>query len=147
MMFMSEQFLVVIDKEQTSNRLMWFRNAVLISTILFTLSTSTYHDLPRNLVLATLSVLPVVIFVVSTSLNVKVWFLISFWWSPLLAVFSMWLVFEFISWPIWSVWFLFALKVIVGALCYLAVVSSLYLLRGKPSNTPEALLLSKIVKN
>jgi hypothetical protein len=119
----------------------------LISTILFTLSTSTYHDLPRNLVLATLSVLPVVIFVVSTSLNVKVWFLISFWWSPLLAVFSMWLVFEFISWPIWSVWFLFALKVIVGALCYLAVVSSLYLLRGKPSNTPEALLLSKIVKN
>lgn len=146
MMFMSEQFLVVIDKEQTSNRLMWFRNAVLISTILFTLSTSTYHDLPRNLVLATLSVLPVVILVVSTSLNVKVWFLISYWWAPLLAVFTMWLVFELISWPVWSVWFLFALKVIVGAVCYLAVVSSLYLIRGKPANTPEALLLSKVVK-
>lgn len=147
MMFMSEQFLVVINKEKVSNRLMWFRNAVLISTILITFSISTYHALPRNLVLATLGVLPVVIFVVSHSLKVKVWFLISFWWSPIIAILAMVGLFEVIVWPEWHLWLLFALKVISGALCYLCVVGGLYLLRGKPQNTPEALLLSKLVRN
>ncbi len=146
MMFMSEQFLVVIHKEKVSNRLMWFRNAVLLVTIFYTLLYQDFISLPQNIVFASLLVLPVVVVTVSRSLDVPWTYLIAQWWPPVLAALALWGSVILIQWPDWSVWILLVAKVLVGASVYLIFITLSFVLRGKPFDTPEALIMKSIFK-
>ena len=147
MMFISEQFLVILEKEKLSNRLMWIRNGLLIAAIIFTLSISSYHLIPMAMVLAALAAFPITIYGVASALNMKKRYLLAHWWPALLGASMMVLTIQGVNWPDFSDWLLLILKISLGASVYISVIVSLYWLRGKPAETPERLLLNKIIKS
>tara|TARA_R110002126_G_scaffold10245_20_gene46507 strand:+ start:3142 stop:4602 length:1461 start_codon:yes stop_codon:yes gene_type:complete len=146
LMFVSEQFLVLMHKEKMSNRLMWLRNVILVSTIAATLSVAQYSMLPLMLFLSTLLALPLTVFFVARTLQLPMWQLLMHWWPAVLAALSMLALIKYVPWPDASVFFLLPGKVLLGVLSYLLCLTLVYYLRHKPKDSVEGLLLSRLQK-
>ncbi|GAB2689227.1 lipopolysaccharide biosynthesis protein [Aliiglaciecola aliphaticivorans] len=143
MMFFSEQFLVMMEKEVVSNRLMWARNIILISTIVLTLSFKQVSDLPKMLFFSALLALPMVLVSISRELDISLQRIFGSWWPALTGAFAMFAVLTFFPVLQWPLFIVLLAKVAVGGMSYLATIMLLYVLRGKPENTLESLALNK----
>lgn len=146
MLFISEEFLLVFELEKLSNRLMWQRNIILIIIIAFVLIFFDYTIIPIAMVVAALIAFPLTIYEVASALNLKKCYLMAHWWPALLGTGMMVIAIQGINWPDVSEWLLLIFKISLGASVYISVIVSLYWLRGKPEETPERLLLNKIIK-
>lgn len=146
MMFLSEQFLVILGQEKNSNRLIWLRNILILIAIFICLYFSDYNNLPKALVVAALVALPVTLKVMANTLDVSIHYIISLWWPPIFAATAMAAGLFFISFPQWPTLILLIVKVLFGAMVYLASIALIFIFRGKPEKTPEHLLLSKLGK-
>ena len=145
-MFVSEQFLVILDQEKLSNRLMWFRNIILIAAIVAVLYWANYELIPQAMVASALVCLPIIVWFVTRKLALSKMRLFSHTWSALLAGGIMVLGIDFISLSDWPVIVQLLIKVAVGGLLYVGTIALLYIIRGKPTGTPEELLMKKILK-
>ncbi len=144
-MFMSEQFLIVFELEKLSNRLMWFRNAILLSCIASAITLYSIQDIPKAMVIAACLSFPFTLFFVSRSMNIAIRFLVAYWWPAIIAVIGMVAIVNLIPYSHLPVFVALLLKSIVGALAYLLIIGVCYVLRGKPENTPESLILKRIL--
>ena len=144
LMFVSEQFLVLMHKEQLSNRLMWMRNAILLLTIAVTLWQLSFVQLPQMLFLSTLLTLPLTVVFVARALELPLWQLLMHWWPAIMAACLMLFAIKFLPWPQLPVYILLVVKVLFGALSYAISVMLIYYLRGKPDDSVEGLILGKL---
>ena len=144
MMFISEQFLIVLKHEALSNKLMWFRNALLIFAIGITLYFGDATDIPRSMFLAALMSLPMIIWAVCKRLKFSIVFLLTPWWPACLATLNMVLLIHFMPWPDLSVWLLIIMKIISAALSYVLTLMVLFWLRKYPENGPEKLIMNRL---
>ncbi|WJG10455.1 oligosaccharide flippase family protein [Aliiglaciecola sp. LCG003] len=144
MMFFSEQFLVMMERESLSNGLMWFRNLVLLSTIAITLIYFDVKDLPQALFWSVLAVLPVILISISRALELSLFKILHSWWPALLSAALMALsiyYFPALSWPLFI---MLILKVVCGALVYALSLILLYIVRGRPTDSLEGAVFDKI---
>ncbi|GAA0856943.1 lipopolysaccharide biosynthesis protein [Aliiglaciecola litoralis] len=145
LMFFSEQFLVMMEKEALSNGLMWLRNAILLSTIGITLVYYEPATLPKALFISVMLVLPIILVSISRALELSLVTLLLSWWPALIAVtvmaLAIWQLPAF-SLPHFA---LLLIKVAVGAGSYVACLILLYIIRGKPSHSLEGALLGKVM--
>ena len=146
MMFISEQFLIVLGKEKLSNRLMWLRNGFIVAAIAVSLYQYDYNVIPVALVISALISFPLIILIVARSMELKFFFLVVHWWPAFVGVATMYLVLNGVQWPNWHELILLPVKVLAGAVVYVLVIASLYLVRRSPQGTPEALIIAKVKK-
>lgn len=144
MMFFSEQFLVILDKEPLSNKLMWLRNVFLIITLAITLSFYGVFALPFALFICSLVSLPIVLVVISRALQLSIMSLLASWWPAMLSVSVMTYVISLVPSVYGPVILTLLLKVSSAALVYISCLLALYWLRGKPFDSLEQMLLSRI---
>ncbi|MEP4889844.1 MAG: oligosaccharide flippase family protein [Aliiglaciecola sp.] len=143
MMFFSEQFLVMMEKEVVSNRLMWARNVILITTILITLVYLDVSHLPKMLFFSVLLALPMVLVSISRELEISLQRILGSWWPALTGAVVMFVVLTFFPQLHWPLFFVLLLKVAIGGICYLATIILLFVVRGRPENTLESLVINK----
>ncbi len=143
MMFFSEQFLVMMEKEVLSNRLMWLRNAILVATIFATLTYLDVNALPKMLFFSVMVSMPIVLVSISRALEISLSRILLSWWPALMAASVMAAALYFAPMPSWPMIVLLVCKVVIGGLSYVAALMLLYVLRGKPQNTLESMVLSK----
>uniref|UniRef100_A0A486XT08 Polysaccharide biosynthesis protein n=1 Tax=Rheinheimera sp. BAL341 TaxID=1708203 RepID=A0A486XT08_9GAMM len=146
LMFVSEQFLVLMHKEQLSNRLMWLRNGILIGSIAATLYWLDYTMLPFMLFVSSLISLPLTLFFVARTLQLSAVQLVLQWWPAILAALLMLALLHYLAWPAVSAFLLLPAKVLLGLLSYAGALMLIYYLRRKPQHSVEGLLLNRIGK-
>lgn len=146
LMFVSEQFLVLMHKEQLSNRLMWLRNAILITFISLTLVWLDYTSLPFMLFISSLVSLPVTLFLVTRTLKLSFLQLLLQWCPAMVGALVMLTLIHYLAWPAASAFLLLPAKILVGALSYLVTLMLIYYLRRKPQNSVEGILLNRFGK-
>ncbi|HSG53716.1 MAG TPA: hypothetical protein VLA40_16555, partial [Rheinheimera sp.] len=144
LMFVSEQFLVLMHKEQLSNRLMWMRNAILLLTITITLWQLSFAQLPQMLFLSTLLTLPLTVIYVARALELPLWQLLRHWWPAVMAASLMLFAIKFLPWPVLPMYVMLLAKVVFGALSYAVSLMLLYYLRGRPEDSVEGLILARL---
>ncbi len=144
LMFASEQILVIMNKEYLSNRLMWYRNMVLFSTLGVIYYLDDYHQLPFALVVSTLFTLPIILWTIATVFKRSIGFFIVMWWPAIISCGLMAAVLYFVPFSddIFPL-LLLGLKIATGLVIYLVSVLGLFIIRGYPEHSPEALLISK----
>ncbi|WP_185969284.1 oligosaccharide flippase family protein [Aliiglaciecola sp. M165] len=146
MMFFSEQFLVMMEREVLSNRLMWARNAILVTTIFLTISYLDVNQLPKMLFLSSLVSLPMILFSISRSLELSLIKILVSWLPALAGGAAMYGVLHWVAFPEnWLTIAVLVLKVALGGASYASVVLLLFVLRGKPQDTLESAILNKIL--
>lgn len=143
MMFLSEQILVIVEKEVLSNTLMWLRNGILIVTVTLTLIYADASALPQMLFFSALLSLPLVLVSISRALGISLATILLSWWPAVLAAAIMAGLLDGIDLPLWSPAILLTVKVLMGCLSYLASLGLLYVLRGRPKNSLEGMVLGK----
>ncbi|WP_342804798.1 oligosaccharide flippase family protein [Alteromonas sp. M12] len=143
MMFFSEQFLVMMEKEVVSNRLMWARNIILITTIVLTLSYGQVSDLPKMLFFSALVALPMVLVSISRELEITLKRILYSWWPALTGAFVMFVVLQLFPVLDWPLFIVLLAKVALGGVSYLATIVLLFVVRGRPENTLESLVFNK----
>lgn len=147
LMFFSEQFLVMMEKESLSNKLMWFRNAVSLIAILLTVILGDVADLPRSMFIAVMCCLPVVLLVVSRVINLSITAIVLAWLRPLGSAVLMCLSIYFLPQFSSSLFVMLIAKVSVGALVYLISLLVLGKLFGFKQNSVESLVYKKLVSD
>lgn len=147
MMFFSEQFLVMMEKEAISNRLMWVRNVILVAAIFLTLTFLDVSDIPKMLFLSSLISLPIVLITISLTLEISLKNILISWWPAITGAAIMFILLNFISFPQWPLIILLLTKVAIGGMSYVITIFSLFLLRGRPDNTIESLVYEKMIGN
>lgn len=144
LMFLSEQFLVMMEKEALSNRLMWVRNVILVGTITLTLIYADPTALPKMLFFGILLVLPIVLVSISQAFEISLLRILASWWPALISVSVMSASIVYLPFPQWPTLALLLCKVLVGGVLYAAVIVGLFFLRGKPKDTLEGVAFSKV---
>lgn len=145
LMFFSEQFLVMMEKEALSNRLMWLRNLILLSAIAICLTYYSPASLPKALFISVMVVLPIILISISRALDLSLSKLLMSWWPAGAAVAAMTLA--ILQLPDWSLphFILLAIKIGVGIACYISSLILLYILRGQPSDSLESASIEKLL--
>ncbi|MFC6438696.1 oligosaccharide flippase family protein [Bowmanella sp. JS7-9] len=144
MMFLSGQFLIILGKEQLSNRLVWMRTAMISIAIALTVHFGSYTDIPRSLFLYTIAALPLILYFVSRAMAFSLRNYLTGWIPPVLAALLMWSMLHYLPLQGLPFWLLLPVKIVIGGLTYLLTLTLLYKLRGKPENSVEAFILNKI---
>lgn len=141
MMFFSEQFLIILDRESLSNKLMWLRNCFLVVTLVVTLYFFDVFALPFALFVCSLLTIPIVVLIICKSLKLKFIWLFSSWWPAILSVLLMFVTLK--NLPLVSDISMITLlaKVFIGTSVYASVLIILFFLRGKPKDSLEDKLL------
>ncbi|MDO6709187.1 oligosaccharide flippase family protein [Aliiglaciecola sp. 2_MG-2023] len=145
LMFFSEQFLVILEKESLSNKLMWFRNAMLIVTIIVNLSFFDIYSLPKHLFIAICLSFPIVLTILCKALSISLLNVITSWVRPVCAVVFMCLTisyFPILQIPVIAI---LALKVVSGFVVYTLAIVVLYKLFGDPVASIESMLYNKLI--
>lgn len=147
LMFFSEQFLVMMEHEGLSNRLMWFRNSQLIIAITATLIWGELTQLPRNLFFASLISLPVILFALCRAIQFSLLGIVLTWLRPIIAVMLMTLCIKLT--PDFSsiVAVLLVFKVLAGTLVYILSLVLLCGLFGVADNSVESMMYDKLFKD
>ena len=144
-MFLSEQFLVVLGLEKLSNKLMWLRNVFMIASIASALFYGNYNHIPIALLGSAVIAFPITLFLVAKGLQVAISFLLALWWPAILATAVMALALYTVASPEWPLWLLLILKVAIAAVLYSGTIVACFLLRGRPENTPEQLFIDRLI--
>jgi O-antigen/teichoic acid export membrane protein len=144
MMFFSEQFLVIMDKEALSNKLMWFRNAVLIVTLTVVFSLYNVSMLPLALFISALLVFPIVLVTICSALKLSLLNLIQSWSPAIVSVMFMVLILNVLPNTKAPILIPLVYKSLFGMIGYIGCLLGLYFLRGRPSNSLENMLLTRI---
>ena len=142
----SEQVLLITEHEKLANRLIWIRNAILAMVIWFTFQEHGVDAIPVGLAISmAVFLLPVVIIVTRVTAIPLVDF-IAPWLSPTLAAIVM--AASLISaqqlFNIDNLYLSLLVNSAIGAIAYLASLATVFILRGKPANTLEAILLKNL---
>lgn len=145
LMFYSEQFLVMMEKERLSNRLMWFRNGVSLSAIFLTILIGDVNDLPRSMFLAALFSLPVIMISMSRSIELSLTTVLIGWIRPITSVLLMTIGILVLPSISDSLFIVLISKVCLGALIYCASLIMLGKIFGISDNSIESLVYKKIV--
>lgn len=145
LMFFSEQFLVMMEKESLSNKLMWFRNGVSLAAIFLTVLLGEVNDLPRSMFFAALCSLPVIMVCMSGALELSLLSILTGWIRPIVSALLM--IFGILALPSISDLLLIVLitKICLGAAIYCLSLMMLGKIFGIKDNSIESLVYKKFV--
>lgn len=145
LMFFSEQFLVMMEKESLSNKLMWFRNGVSLSAIFLTVVLGDVKDLPRSMFLAALCCLPVIMIAMSRAIELSLMSILVGWIRPVTSVLLM--ILGILALPAISdsLFIMLMSKVFLGGAIYCASLMMLGKIFGINNNSIESLVYKKFV--
>ncbi|GAC15092.1 oligosaccharide flippase family protein [Aliiglaciecola lipolytica] len=145
LMFFSEQFLVILEKETLSNNLMWFRNLMLLLAIIITLCFYDVQTLPKHLFFAISASFPIVLFILSRTLELSLLQILRGWIRPICAVIVMYVMlqsFPILQFPILTI---LVLKVLTGLFVYMLTLTLLYKLFGNQQASVESVLYNRFI--
>ncbi|MFA3790734.1 oligosaccharide flippase family protein [Aliiglaciecola sp. SL4] len=145
LMFFSEQFLVILKKESLSNKLMWFRNVMLLAAVIVNLTFYDIHNLPKHLFIAVCLSFPIVLTVLCRTLSLPILTVVISWGRPVSAVAVMYFTIDYFPVLALPLVLILALKVISGFVVYTLTITILYKLFGDPVTSVESMLYNKLI--
>lgn len=147
MMFLSEQFLIILGKEHLSNYLMWWRVLTVSLAIVVSVTLFTVNEIPIALLLSGMASLPVVVYYVAKSIDTSQFVIYKCLSVPAVSSALMFLAIHMYSQSFEMPDFVdILLKIFLGALSYIVVLTIIYLVSGKPENSVETLVINFLRK-
>lgn len=142
--FLSQQFLIILEKERLANQLMWMRTVLMAIAISCTVYLGDYHDIPKGLFFYSLITLPIILLIVSKSLEMSPTSIVISWLPALFSTGIMFIFLTIIDLDHLHYWQKLIAKIAIGGLVYLSCIFALYIIRNKPEDSIETLLIKAI---
>jgi len=143
---MAEHPLIALKMEYKANSIMWLRVSVLIICVIYGFKVMGIYGAALGMACSSLINLPLVIFLISRLLNIKVLEFIKASVSPILSAGFMFAIVSFLVQPHLSTgnhYFDLAVSTCSGGVLYLCALILLWHIRGKPDSI-EKILVNKI---